>query len=103
MAFGKGRVARFLAYRPFILLGEISFSLYLVHQLLARVVVNQNTVAKFGHPHLQYLAFWVVALGLSYLLWVLVEKPAQRRLSGWFDRWLGSRGAAERVKAPVIV
>jgi len=103
MAFGKGRVARFLAYRPFILLGEISFSLYLVHQILARVVVDHNTVTRFGHPHLQYLAFWAVALGLSYLLWVLVEKPAQRGLSGWFDRRLGSALHEERSQATMVV
>lgn len=44
LSMNKGRVARFMAFRPFYSLGLISFSLYLLHQLfrpLSLMVVQQ--------------------------------------------------------------
>ncbi len=77
------------ASRPMVYLGEISYSLYLVHSLVLSVIA---LVAKrvFEHPHwTEVFASAVVAIVLSigggHMLYVLVERPWRRRLRA---RWV---------------
>jgi len=76
------------ASRPMIYLGEISYSIYLVHSLIISVIAM---VAKrvFEHPHWTAgLAWAVLSFALSivagHVLFVLVERPWRRRLRA---RW----------------
>lgn len=82
MSSGRGVLGRALALRPMVLLGEISFSLYLVHQLVSRVWLLRKDFAAEYSDLARYLAYWAFVLLLSYLLWRFVEKPAQLLLMG---------------------
>jgi len=61
-------------------LGTISYSLYLVHVPIGGKIVNLG--ARYAHTlptELLVLAIAVVAsLGVAWLLWYFVERPAQR-------------------------
>lgn len=82
MAMGRGRIAAWLSHPMPVLLGEISFSLYLLHQILLRYY--QANIAAFPVlPNMLLLAiFWVVLLLASYVMWSLIEMPCRRLILG---------------------
>jgi peptidoglycan/LPS O-acetylase OafA/YrhL len=81
-AMNAGVVSRVLSLRPFVVLGEISFSLYVLHQ----IVINYYQVhpSYFGWipQALFFTTFLSLMLVLAYLTWRWVEMPARDRLRG---------------------
>jgi len=83
MALARGGLSSFLSKRIFVFLGEISFSIYLLHQILMRAYSSY-------FEKLIELPVWVVCcyfivltfLG-SYLLSETVEKPCQKLILSW--------------------
>jgi peptidoglycan/LPS O-acetylase OafA/YrhL len=68
-------------------LGNVSFCFYLIHQIVARVftarVGHEWLAASTGVRSLKVIALvFVVSLAAAWLLHVIVEKPADRLLSG---------------------
>lgn len=88
MAFQKGAVSSFLAIKPFVLLGEISYSIYLFHGTVLYVIF-------FKYPAAPTWVLFVVGLGatliVSYLVWWLIETPMRM--------WIRRLGMASR---PVV-
>ena len=84
MAFasGRGLLGKGLAWRPLVVLGEISFALYMCHQILFRSLTVTGSLAAFGGMGGQYVAYWAMSLGLSYALFRLVEWPCRRGIMG---------------------
>jgi peptidoglycan/LPS O-acetylase OafA/YrhL len=78
MAIGRGRISKILAHPHLVLLGEISFSLYLLHQILLRYY--HANLAFFPHiPNFfAFALFCSILLLSSYLMWIWVEMPARR-------------------------
>lgn len=76
-AGGRGIVGRALSVRPLVFLGEISFSLYMLHQVLMKAFVT-----TFKWPDVPEVIFFGVLLVLSSASYLLVEKPGQRLLLG---------------------
>ena len=83
-AVGGGAISRVLRLRPMTFLGEISFALYLMHTLF--LLYRQQAPAVFdGLSGLQlYLLYWAVALGLSVMLHLGIERPAQTLIRDWY-------------------
>lgn len=77
-----GVVARTLSRRPVQLLGELSFSIYLLHWPLLQVSTRlQAAIGVRGLWGLAWFAgFVAVVLALSAATYTLVEMPARRRL-----------------------
>ncbi len=79
-AMGKGLLSRGLSMPFFVFLGEISFSIYLLHQILIRFFTS---VIK---PDIQismwaaFLSFLVILFISSYVSWALVEKPFRKKI-----------------------
>jgi len=76
---------RFLAIRPFLFFGTISYSLYIVHQNCGYVMLRELTEAGMAWPAAQVLtcvAAVVVATGMTYL----VERPVARWVRNWEKR-----------------
>jgi peptidoglycan/LPS O-acetylase OafA/YrhL len=76
-AFGCGALSAALSSRPMLLLGEVSFSLYLTHQ-----VVNNWYVFRLQQKGglIGAVICASLALALSYLLWKFIEIPARKIL-----------------------
>ena len=72
-SLSRGCIAILLEYRPFVLLGEVSFGFYLFHPLALRFA------GMFSAPEALKI---VVGFGLSicfaYLGWILLETPTIR-------------------------
>lgn len=80
LASSTGVVTSILSWRPLVLLGEISFSIYLVHQLIIRSLMINPTWTEGFDPVVVMIGYWVFTIVASYLLWMLIEKPCQRMM-----------------------
>ncbi|WP_160149816.1 acyltransferase family protein [Legionella beliardensis] len=79
-AFGRGYLSTLLSVKPLILLGEISFSLYLVHQPIIRCVEYYHNQLMPIPLTVQYTAYWLIILICSYFMWYFIEKPCQKKM-----------------------
>jgi peptidoglycan/LPS O-acetylase OafA/YrhL len=79
-AFGKGGLTKLLSFKPMILLGEISFALYLVH----RTVLEWYQINAVYFEHLPQwsivIGYWLLALLVAYLLHKIIENPCRKLL-----------------------
>jgi peptidoglycan/LPS O-acetylase OafA/YrhL len=72
-----------LNIRPLIFLGEISYSLYLVHQIAGYWLISK--LEDWGwNPNVAVLATVVVAIGVATCVRRLVEVPAQKRIRNYY-------------------
>jgi len=77
-------VPRNVLRRPLVLLGDSSYSVYLLHPFIHLVLVRR--LAGKGHPWVIFSLGLVLTLALAYLVYRLMEKPAiglGRRVAGW--------------------
>jgi len=82
IAIGRGRVSAYLCHPTLILLGEISFSIYLIHQILLRYYQANITIFPHLHNSLLLVIFLAVLLLASYLMWAFIEMPGRRFIIG---------------------
>jgi peptidoglycan/LPS O-acetylase OafA/YrhL len=81
MACGGGAVSQALRWRPMVLLGEISFAMYLIHQTLMSVWRERAAaVSSFVPTWAATLIYFAILLALSYLTWRFLENPARRAI-----------------------
>ena len=81
LACARGALARVLSVPFFVLLGEISFAMYMLHQVVLRVMVDRGLQAPPELIWPAFALFVVFIVGLSYAVWVVVERPARRTLN----------------------
>jgi peptidoglycan/LPS O-acetylase OafA/YrhL len=86
LAYGRGPVAKLLSLRPLILLGEISFALYLVHSPIAQILFVWPAFNHFGSLAQQMALYWAVSLVAAWGLWNLVEKPGRALILELYDK-----------------
>jgi hypothetical protein len=73
---GDGIVARVLSWRPVVLIGLISYSLYLWHWPI--IVLFKEATLQARLTHVQQGEIFAVCLMLSLLSWAFVENPMRR-------------------------
>lgn len=82
MANGGGIVSRALTWPALVLAGEISFSMYLLHEMMLQVLGrNMSFMSNVPSPMLA-LGYLSLLMAASYLMWVWVEVPGRRMLLG---------------------
>lgn len=86
---------RFLAVRPLVWVGGISYSFYLIHQHIGFVVMLKMEEAGYG-PWSAFLAAILVALALGTLVNRLVERPAGAAI---LARWKARRAPQSAAAA----
>lgn len=89
MAFGRGGVSRLLVRPWFVVLGEISFSIYLLHQIFLRFYLEYIVFFPKIPDGIAFILFWMFLLVSSYVMWSWLEMPARRAIIQWHPwRWL---------------
>jgi peptidoglycan/LPS O-acetylase OafA/YrhL len=86
LSLAEGPFSFLLERRPMVLLGEISFSIYMLHGFV--LWICQDTPASFKAQ----IPFWggavwlltahVFVIGLAYASFKFIERPAHRALTG---------------------
>ena len=95
-ALASRRLA-WIAVRPLVFLGAISYSLYLVHQNIGYAILR----ALEGIPHpLAVAVACAVVISLSAVLTFTVEKPALRFCREFYDRHRAQPRTSPPVAAP---
>lgn len=84
-ALSKGPIGAILSTKPLVFLGEISFSLYLVHAILITFIEPYAEAIK-PYGLTGYAIFWAVALLSSALLYKGVEDPCRHFIMNAWDR-----------------
>jgi peptidoglycan/LPS O-acetylase OafA/YrhL len=78
LACEGGGLSRGLRWSPLLLLGEISYSLYLFHRLVLQIVVNAHPMVLAWMPAvLRFPAVLLASLVISFAAWNWLEKPAR--------------------------
>lgn len=95
----SGRV-RILRNRPMIFLGAISYSLYLLHQVIGDEVIRV-LVERGLHANVAIALALTVVLGLAAIVCFGVERPAQRAIRQFYAR-RRDRAGTPRSEAVII-
>ena len=86
LALERGYLARLLSLPFLVILGEISFAMYILHQVVLRVLGAHKIAAPAGYGWPMFALFCVFIVGLSYAVWVGLERPARRGLNRLLSR-----------------
>ncbi|MBD1397582.1 acyltransferase [Pontibacter sp. JH31] len=89
----------FLVNKALLFLGSISYALYLIHQFVGYVILNE-TKALFGDSMLVIVPPLAISLAAAWLITTYIEKPAVGRLKTWYKQRTGAPLPAEK-KVPV--
>lgn len=82
----NGLLSRVLAFPPFVLLGEISYSIYLIHwPMLTYYKFHTDKFMVVPDKWLMPL-FCLAVILTSYTCYALVELPCRRSMVQWWDR-----------------
>jgi peptidoglycan/LPS O-acetylase OafA/YrhL len=82
MASSRGLIARMLSFPVFVLLGEASYAVYILHQVLSRIYA-QYFHAALQLPYWAGLPLYLAALiGLSIATFYWIENPIRRWAKG---------------------
>lgn len=103
-AFEAGKASRLLRRKPFVVLGLLSYSIYMLHYFVARQMVGAIALANsMGIPGSAYLGaekwagdlailvYLAVVVGFAPLTFRLIEAPARAR----FKQLAGPAGTAQ--------
>lgn len=74
-----GLISQALSVRALVLLGEISFSTYMLHQLLIRAALKYDWVSYLERPATIIVVLVLIYVG-SWLLWRFIEVPFRRAI-----------------------
>jgi peptidoglycan/LPS O-acetylase OafA/YrhL len=80
MALERGLVSRGLATPMLVLLGDVSYGVYLIHHILVRLYTPHGPAVSAIPPPVAYAVFWALLLSLAWLSWAWVERPCRRSL-----------------------
>ncbi len=86
-AFGRGWLSSFFGSPPLVLLGEISFSVYLVHLTVFNFYVRHWQIDHTAPDYLGLAVCVAATFALAFVIWVIVEAPCR----GAAKRWLKNR------------
>lgn len=81
-ALEKGMLSRALQTRTFVFLGDMSFSIFITHQLVINYALSyykNSLFSAFGQP-LTLVFNVIVILGVSLPAYIVIEKPLRTRL-----------------------
>lgn len=90
-----GWLSRLLAFAPLVLLGEISYSIYLTHATFLGYYITHQELFRALPDDWLWPAYWVVVVAACFVFWSLIELPCRRAIMAWYDRHF-SREAVRR-------
>lgn len=89
----------FLVNKVLLFLGSISYALYLIHQFVGYVIINE-TKHLFGDSLLVIVPPLAITLTAAWLITAYIEKPVVSRLKTWYKQRSGHTLPQEK-KIPV--
>lgn len=79
-AFNRGILSKLLGLRFFVILGEISFAIYMLHQIVFRYYAGHRSLFSEIPTPLVFPCLVLVTIVMAYAMWRYVEIPSQKWL-----------------------
>ena len=86
MALNLGRISWLLSLPALVLLGEISYSIYLVHFMILRYYEFHSKSVEWIPAWVRFCMLWTIFLFASHMMWKYVEKPCREMIRAWGGR-----------------
>jgi peptidoglycan/LPS O-acetylase OafA/YrhL len=80
MASGTGALGRLLSLRPLVFLGEISYSMYLLHQILVTFYARHVEAFSFLAGPLRFPIFLGIVIAAASTTYLVVETPLRKAI-----------------------
>lgn len=77
MALEKGFISKGLKHPCLVWLGEISYSIYLLHFILVQYMGEHVVAIRQCNVWLIVIVYWLAAIGLAHLMFCLIERPCR--------------------------
>lgn len=77
MALEKGFISKGLKHPSLVWLGEISYSIYLLHFILIQYMSEHVVAVKHCNVWLLVTVYWLAIIGLAHLMFCLIERPCR--------------------------
>jgi peptidoglycan/LPS O-acetylase OafA/YrhL len=81
---GENFVARFFGWRPFLLFGQTSYCLYILHFNLWTLIHNSGLLERTGLIRLDPWGSYLLLFSCAGLALVLIERPMQKKIRALF-------------------
>lgn len=79
-AYQSGRLSKVLSWAPFVVLGEISYAIYLVHMIFMRTLIHNNIAIPMVNSAGTVLSFTLFVVAVSAICYITIEKPWRRAI-----------------------
>lgn len=79
-SYQKGFLSKLMSHRLFVYLGKISFSFYMVHQLIIRYMRTFIHHFSGGHDVIIGVGAFVISIGLSVIIYEKFEEPVRQSI-----------------------
>lgn len=99
-AIGRGALSWWLSSRPFVFLGEISFAMYMLHQVVIKAMETHLRDFMFDQPALSTAVYLVVVLLSSSAAFVLFEKPTRNFILSKATARFNSGSSTKQTEQP---
>jgi peptidoglycan/LPS O-acetylase OafA/YrhL len=97
--FGGGALSRLFGAGMFVLLGEISYSVYIIHQLVYRTYARFWLQSGSDADYIGFVLCIITILVISFLMWIAIEVPCRT----WVKKRLRLRTAElNSAMAPAV-
>ena len=77
-----GLLSRLISNKLFVTLGEISFSIYMCHQIILVFFSSHNAVLFRFSGGINFILYFLYVILLSYVIWVFIETPIRKFIVG---------------------
>lgn len=81
---GKNIVSGFFGWRPFVIIGETTFCLYLLHFNVLQMMRDHHVAEKLHYTAIEPWPSYLIMVGIAFLLYHYVENPARKWLLAKF-------------------
>ena len=98
-AMNKGVLSRLLSLKVFVVLGEISFSMYMIHQIIFRLYNSNRGYFEWMQVWVSYSLLLAFVIACAYVMWRFIEMPMQALLRKGFASLAGNSQARREASA----
>jgi peptidoglycan/LPS O-acetylase OafA/YrhL len=102
LALNTGKISKIFAARPLIILGEVSFGLYLLAEPLLKGMETVAQTSSWGTKPYFHFAL-IIILIIATLVYFFFEKPLQQVLKNFFRKMIGPVKTVQPLSKPVII
>jgi len=102
-AHQAGAISKALSMPFLVLLGEVSFAMYMCHQMLIRhLLLNHEDDTDFSRTWGIFATYMGLVFVVAFLLFYVVETPARKMIVRAYKKWRTGKDAPAEIHGPRV-